>query len=359
MRRCDNTVQLFTMRTTLPFAALASLLALTALGQVSTDPQPRNILLEVFTAINCGNCPAGHAAAASVAAAHPGRVLLMNIHAGPLANPSGAQPDLRTPWGNQLAAASGLSFTPQGMVSRKPIGGSTLLSASSWGTAADALLAQTAIVNLSIATAFDPDTRLLTVEAQHYYTSPSTGAADRLHVVVAEDHITAYQANYGPGGAQQAYDHRYAVRAALTPFEGEALGSGMAGEGGASSFSFTLPLLWNAANVRIAGFVSEPGGEVHQVAEATAIGGSAGLEEASRSERIELAPNPSSGLVAIRLKGSETGVLVVRDTAGRIVHHARVEGGQRMMQLDAADLPEGLYFVTAEGGGSARLVIQR
>lgn len=34
--------------------------------QVSTDVQPKNILLEEFTGINCGNCPSAHKIAANL-----------------------------------------------------------------------------------------------------------------------------------------------------------------------------------------------------------------------------------------------------------------------------------------------------
>ncbi|MBK7945431.1 MAG: Omp28-related outer membrane protein [Flavobacteriales bacterium] len=341
------------------FAALLSLLSVAGMAQVSTDPQPRKVLLEEFTAINCGNCPAGHATAASLVAANTGRVVLMHIHAGSLAVPSGSQPDLRTAWGTALASASGLSFTPQGMVSRKSYNGTTLLGAASWNAATNALLPQNAIVNIGLAVQYDPDTRLLTLDVEHYYTAASAGAPDRLHVVLSEDHITAYQANYGPGGAQQAYDHRYVVRTSLTPNAGDALGNGSQGEGGTNNISITLPMNWNAENVRIVAFVSEANGEVHNVAEAPVETGSNMIEEALEEAGFTLFPNPANDQVDVMLNEQVSGAVLLRDASGRLLHRFIAGPGQRQLLLNVAGFAEGLYLVSDERGRSARLIIQR
>lgn len=340
--------------------ATASFLFLTALaqGQVSTDPQPRNALLEEFTAINCGNCPAGHATAAIIAAANPGRVVMLNVHAGSLAVPGSSQPDLRTPWGNQLHSAFGVSFTPQGLVSRRAHNGVVLLGPSAWSAAVNALMPQTAIVNLAIGTEYDPGTRELSLEVEHYCTSSSPGSPDRLHVLLTEDHITAYQANYGPGGAQAAYDHRHALRAALTPFEGHALGSGAQGETGAATFGYTLPESWNAANVRVVAFIAEENGEVHQVAEAMATGSTTMIPDQQRPMLIVMAPNPANESVTLLLSECSTGVFSVRDASGRLVHAMNVAAGQRAARLSVEGWSEGVYIVTDERGHAARLLIQ-
>lgn len=343
----------------LSFAALFSLLSVTGIAQVSTDPQPRNVLLEEFTAINCGNCPAGHATAASIVAANPERAVLMNIHAGSLAAPNGSQPDLRTAWGTSLASLFGLSFTPQGMVSRKPHNGTTLLGPASWNAATNALLPQYAIVNIGLAAQYDADTRLLMLEVEHYYTAASPGAPDRLHVVLTEDHITAYQANYGPGGAQQTYDHRDVVRTALTLNAGEVLGNGSQGEGGTNNFSYTLPVSWNAANMRIVAFVSEANGEVHNVAEALVASGSNLVEEALEDAGFALSPNPANDQVNLMLNEQVIGAVLLRDATGRLLHRYIAAPGQRQLLLDVAGFAEGLYFVSDDGGRSARLIIQR
>lgn len=334
-------------------------LSVLAEGQVSTDPQPRNVLLEEFTAINCGNCPAGLANAAIIGAANPGRVVLLNVHAGSLAVPNGAQPDLRTPWGDQLHGAYGVTFTPQGLVSRRSLNGATLLGPASWSAAVNALIPQTAIVNLAISSEFDPGTRELTMEIEHHYTSTSLGSPDRLHVLLTEDHLTAYQANYGPGGAQAAYDHRHVLRTALTPFVGQLLGSGAQNETGIAMLVYTLPESWNAAHVRVVAFIAEENGEVHQVAEASATGSTTATPDQQQPFRFVMAPNPASESVTLLLDECAACAFSVRDATGRLVHTVNAAPGQRALNLAVQGWSEGVYFVSDERGRAARLLIQR
>jgi hypothetical protein len=348
------------MRT--PFLLAASFIAFGCFAQVSTDPQPRNVLLEEFTAINCGDCPAGHVSAAAILNANPGRVVMVNVHAGSLANPSGSQPDFRTPWGNQLHSTYGVTFTPQGLVSRTAYNGPTLLSSVNWNAAANVLLAQTAIVNLSITTDFDPATRLLQVSVEHYYTSTSPGAADRLHVLLTEDHLTAYQANYGAGGAQPSYDHRHALRVGLTPFVGDALGTGASGEQGMNTYSHVLPIGWNADNVRVVAFINEAAGTlpglVHQAAEAPAIATTTGIVEMQQPAALNAFPNPAHGAFVLHALDGSIGTITVRDASGRMVGAIQPESTANALMLDASAWSAGIYIIATDDGRVARLVVQ-
>lgn len=47
--------------------------ALFAQTFVSTEVANKNVILEEYTGINCGNCPDGHRIANQIIAAHPGR----------------------------------------------------------------------------------------------------------------------------------------------------------------------------------------------------------------------------------------------------------------------------------------------
>ena len=49
---------------------------------VSQSPQNKNVVLEELTGINCQYCPDGHKLAQQLSDANPGRVVLVNIHAG-------------------------------------------------------------------------------------------------------------------------------------------------------------------------------------------------------------------------------------------------------------------------------------
>ncbi|MBK8228182.1 MAG: Omp28-related outer membrane protein [Flavobacteriales bacterium] len=344
------------------FLLAASFIAFGCFAQVSTDPQPRNVLLEEFTAINCGNCPAGHVTASAILNANPGRVVLVNVHAGSLANPSASQPDFRTPWGNQLHSAYGVAFTPQGLVSRTAYNGTALLSSGNWNAAANTLLMQTSIVNLGIATDFDPATRLLQISVEHYYTSTSPGPADRIHVLLTEDHLTAYQANYGAGGPQPSYDHRHALRVGLTPFTGDALGTGAAGEQGVNTYSHVLPIGWDVNNMRVVAFISEAAGilpgMVHQAAEAPAIDATAGIAEMPHPAALNAFPNPANGAFVLQALHGSIGALTVRDASGRVLERFKPMAPANALLLDASTWPDGIHVIATDDGRATRLVVQ-
>ena len=74
------------MKKVLSLVVLAFLSVFTVMAQgeqfVSTEVSNKNVVLEEYTGINCGYCPDGHRIANEIAAAHPGRVFVINVHAG-------------------------------------------------------------------------------------------------------------------------------------------------------------------------------------------------------------------------------------------------------------------------------------
>ncbi|HRF79726.1 MAG TPA: hypothetical protein PL070_06535, partial [Flavobacteriales bacterium] len=85
---------------------------------VGTEPQQRTALLEEFTAVRCGNCPAAHVVANSLDMVHGDDLVVVGVHGGSLAVPVGAQPDFRTVDGAALWSQFGVAFQPQGLVGR-------------------------------------------------------------------------------------------------------------------------------------------------------------------------------------------------------------------------------------------------
>jgi thiol-disulfide isomerase/thioredoxin len=92
---------------------------------VSTDPQPRNVVLEEFTGIYCGYCPDGHKIAQEIHDKNPGRVVVIGIHTGSYAEPNAGSghPDFRTPWGDAIKTMSSLRGYPAGQVNRQVFAG--------------------------------------------------------------------------------------------------------------------------------------------------------------------------------------------------------------------------------------------
>jgi hypothetical protein len=92
----------------LALLALFGIFNLSAQMLVSTDPMPRNAILEEFTGIHCTYCPDGHAIAQSILDNNPGRAFVIALHQGSFASPSAGEPDYRTSFGDAIAGQTGL-----------------------------------------------------------------------------------------------------------------------------------------------------------------------------------------------------------------------------------------------------------
>ncbi len=184
---------------------------------VGTDPENKNVILEEFTGIHCTYCPQGHTIAQGIQNSNPG-VVLINIHTGGYAVPSGNEPDFRTPWGDAIAAQSGLTGYPAGTVNRHLFpgmsqGSGTAMSRGNWAAASNQILAEASYANVGIESFIDIETRELTVNVEIYYTADSPESSNFLNVAILQDSI------YGPqtgGGAGNNYNHMHMLRHLVT-----------------------------------------------------------------------------------------------------------------------------------------------
>jgi Outer membrane protein Omp28/Secretion system C-terminal sorting domain len=344
--------------------SLVVLHVLSAHAQVSQEAQNRKILLEEYTALNCGNCPAGHVVAEAILAAHPAEAVLVNLHAGPLAVPSGSQPDFRNPWSTQLLGDFGIGATPRGLVNRRAYNGSTVLSTANWTGAANTILALPSVVNMAASTAFDNDARLLTVNVALYYTADSPGDDDRIFVLLTEDHLPGWQSNYGAGGHFPNYDHRYVMRAYLTALTGDPVSTTSMGTSVARTYTYTVPQEFEIANCSVVAFVGESAlagyGEVHQVATAPALSIGAGVDEGVEQSFGRAYPVPAQDQVIIPIRSAPgASELRISDATGRVLKRMALPQGTTSIALDVQDLPAGIYFYGEAGRSLQRLVIAR
>ncbi len=355
----------FTLAMTRPTTfLLASLAFAMAYGQVGQDAQDRKVLLEEFTAINCGNCPAGHVAATAILNAHPDEVVLVNMHAGVLAVPSGSQPDFRNQWSTQLLNEYAVNATPRGLVNRRAYNGATVLSTGNWSNAANVILALPAVVNMAATTDFNNGTRLLTVTVELYYTADSPGANDRIFVLLTEDHLNGPQANYGPEGPYASYDHRHVMRAYITAIEGDEVSTTTMGSSVLRTYTLTVPLAFNIANCSVVAFVGEGAasgyGEVHQVTSTPAQAGPTGIAEAYDSATLRAFPVPATDVVTITMApAADERALLITDAAGRVVKQILVRGGTTQQVISVADMRAGTYRYGFANGATATLVVVR
>ncbi len=236
---------------------------------VGTDPENKNVVLEEFTGIHCGFCPQGHAIAQGIQNNHPDDVVLINIHAGAFAVPSGSEPDFRTPWGAAIDAQADVAGYPAGTVNRHywpgwSQGGGTAMSRGNWTSASNQILAEPSYLNVGLEATIVTSTRQLVVEVEVYYTGDSPESTNKLNVAILQDNI------YGPqtgGGAGNNYKHMHMLRHLLTGQWGVEITQTTEGSLYSNTFAYELPMDYNDVDVvledlEIVAFVTETTQEI-------------------------------------------------------------------------------------------------
>lgn len=206
------------MKKILSLAVLAFLSVFTVMAQgeqfVSTEVSNKNVVLEEYTGINCGYCPDGHKRANQLAAANPGRVFVINIHAGGYAANT-----YTTQHGNTLQTTFGANSFPTGTVNRHTFtgysNGNFLMSRGDWASAANTIMNQTSPVNIAARGTLDWTTRELNITVQLYYTADEASATNKLNVAILQDNVIGSQSGASLNPDQQVgsqYRHMHMFR---------------------------------------------------------------------------------------------------------------------------------------------------
>jgi hypothetical protein len=158
------------------------------------------VLVEDFTGFRCGNCPV--AGDIAEALAKDPQIVAMKVHIGPLATPDPLSKlykdhDFRTPIGNEIDSRFTISSggIPRGMVNRVPVNGNRVMSKDDWGTAANALKAQSPPALIAIDPLYNPQSRLMDIQVQVRYLEEGS-TKDRLVVYITEDSVAGPQTDY-------------------------------------------------------------------------------------------------------------------------------------------------------------------
>ena len=236
---------------------------------VGTDPENKNVVLEEFTGIHCVFCPDGHAIAQAIQNANPDDVVIMNIHEGSYAVPSGNEPDFRTQWGSAIAGQSGLLGYPAGTVNRHLFpgwsqGSGTAMSRNRWSGASNQILAQPSYLNVGVVATVVTSTRQLIVEVEVYYTDDSPFSTNYLTVAIMQNNILGPQTG---GGMGWNYVHMHMLRHMLAGQWGVEISETTEGSLYSQTFAYEIPDDYNDVdvileNLEIVAYVSETHQEV-------------------------------------------------------------------------------------------------
>lgn len=209
---------------------------------VSTTPSNKNVVIEEYTGINCGYCPDGHKIANQIAAAHPGRVFIINIHQGDYAAST-----YTTQFGNALANQYSIHSYPNGTVNR----GTSSLDRGSWSSASNTILNQSSPVNIAARGTLDWSTRELNITVQLYYTADEANTTNKLNVAIIQDNVIGSQAGSSLNPAQvvgSQYRHMHMLRHLVTGQWGDDVTTTTAGSFVEKTYTYTIPASLGSPN---------------------------------------------------------------------------------------------------------------
>lgn len=185
---------------------------------VDTTKVYQKFLLEDYTGYNCPNCPRAHEKAAYLDSVYEGRIVILGIHVGTLAEPIEEYPyDFRTPEGNTYDEffENSKKGIPNGMINRKIIENSYIIRHTNWASVINNLLNQEPPADLKLTTSYDESSRKITAKVDLKYLKTSS-ANDFICVMISEDNIIKFQKD-GLYGKIPEYNHRHVLRGGITP----------------------------------------------------------------------------------------------------------------------------------------------
>ncbi|MCB2206661.1 MAG: Omp28-related outer membrane protein [Bacteroidetes bacterium] len=244
---------------------------------VSTDPQPKNVILEEYTGIYCGYCPDGHAIGQALMAQNPNRVAIISLHQGSYAVPQQGDPDFRTSWGDSLAWQAGVHGYPMATVNRHVFNGTnTAMSRGDWIVSAHKIMEEVSPVNVGVQSFFDSIKRELHIVVELYYTASSPHPTNRLNIALLQNQLLGPQIG-GTGGND--YVHMHVLRDLITGQWGELITETTQGTFVRKEYTYEVPIHISeipvvVENCEVAVFVAESRQEIYSGAVIKAINGS-------------------------------------------------------------------------------------
>ncbi len=207
---------------------------------VSTLPGKRNALIEEYTGVNCQYCPLGHKATDQTVEAFPGRVFAINIHQGTFAS------RFTTQWGNALAGQASISGYPSSTLNRHAFFGNSIhIDPGQAYSCAAEILEMDAPVNVAATVDIDPQSRLMVVKVEAYYTADANGGTNMLNVALVQNNVLYYQAGassyYPENMVNGEYQHKHILRDLLTGQWGDTIHQTTAGSFFTKEYAYVIP----------------------------------------------------------------------------------------------------------------------
>lgn len=179
---------------------------------VSKEVSNKNVLIEEFTGIYCGNCPAGHKVVNEICSEYPGRIIPINIHCTEYANDT-----YTTKYGNNIAALSGLTGVPSAAINRHLFSGESAIAVGrgNFRKCSQEIMNQAAPLNIAAKAVIDKASRHMSVAVRMYYTENSAKAKNKINIAILQDNVYGQQSNMNNNPDQVVngkYRHMHMLR---------------------------------------------------------------------------------------------------------------------------------------------------
>lgn len=234
----------------------------------------KNVLLEDFTAHQCGNCPDAGIVASALLDQFPERVALVAIHAGSLAAYDETDPYFNTNWiteeGEFYFNQLDFQANPLGRVNRT--GGVGAFSPPTlWTGQTTDELELTADLNLQIIANPVPEDNVVNIHVYGSFVSEVANTTN-LVVLITESELYDYQLWYGNDPeVVPDYHHKHVLRGSVTGALGLQFSAANTAAGTSIQKDYTFPWndTWVMENAHVVAFVFDnTTGEVLNVIEA-------------------------------------------------------------------------------------------
>ena len=213
----------------------ASVVSMLGAHSVSTEIQKKAVLLEEYTGIGCGNCPAGATLAATIKQVAGDAFYIISIHEGHYSE--NMTVDYRTEWGAALLEQAGDIGFPQGSLNRIPYEGTMMNSnRGSWTKRTKALVQEDAEVNLYMEASVDAQSREMNIKVEYCYPGTVTEDFHLLNIALLQNHIIGPQ-----NGGGNNYSHEHMLRDLITGQWGDTLSAPQPGQVYTREFVYTVP----------------------------------------------------------------------------------------------------------------------
>jgi hypothetical protein len=250
-------------------------------------PEARRILAEEATGVKCPNCPAGAEALEAEETAHPGRIIVVSLHANFLADPlPESKYDFRTTYSMDIMnLLGGEPAKPAAAFDRTIQNGNIFTDRIVWPTVISQRLGVPPPVNLQLTSSYDEVKREAVIRVKATYNA-QVSKQQNLTVLITEDNIVDPQDdNRKVPPVVEDYEHRHVLRTILTPVGGSGMIDSIAvkkpGRVYERTFIYKLPdaafttpagathnTIWNISNLKVVAFINNNETNDKEVAQA-------------------------------------------------------------------------------------------